>query len=137
MCPARIADNNLRKIARLGFRNKRPACTSPQRYSREILGTLVLPYANSRQVVEVLVLPTRIELVFQPWQENVQDAMHGLRSFGAWSYQTDIPAPPPTDLPEDQHDHWIWSEYDLKKKYSSGTDFEDLIAELQDNKATA
>jgi hypothetical protein len=68
------------------------------------------------------------------WSENADDAMHGAHT--GWSYLTDIPAPPPTDLPEDQHDRWIWSEYDLKKKYDRGEDFEDLIAELQDNKVT-
>ncbi len=62
------------------------------------------------------------------WAENVEDAVHGLHS--GWSYQTDIPAPPPTDLPEDQHDGWIWSEYDLKKKYEPGQDFADLMEEL-------
>ena len=29
------------------------------------------------------------------WVENVEDAVHGMHS--GWSYQTDIPAPPPTD----------------------------------------
>ena len=47
-----------------------------------------------------------------------------------WSYRTDIPAPPPTDLPEDQHNHWIWCEYDLRKKYDPGIGLEDLIANL-------
>jgi hypothetical protein len=47
-----------------------------------------------------------------------------------WDYETDIPAPPPTDLPEDQHDHWIWCEYDLRKKHDPGIDFEDLLADL-------
>ena len=64
------------------------------------------------------------------WTENVDDAMLGIHS--GWSYQTDIPAPPPTDLPEDQHNGWIWAEYDLKKKYDPGAGFNDLIAELQD-----
>ena len=65
------------------------------------------------------------------WIEDVDDAIHGVHS--GWSYQTDIAAPPPTDLPEDQHDGWIWAEYDLKKKYDSGTAFNDLLAELQDS----
>jgi hypothetical protein len=68
------------------------------------------------------------------WIEGVDDAMHGVHS--GWSYQTDIEAPPPTDLPEDQHNGWIWAEYDLKKKYDSGTAFDDLIAELQDSELT-
>ncbi len=68
------------------------------------------------------------------WIEGVDDAMHGIHS--GWSYQTDIEAPPPTDLPEDQHNGWIWAEYDLKKKYDSGTAFDDLIAELQDSELT-
>ncbi len=68
------------------------------------------------------------------WSVNVDDAMNGVHT--GWSYHTDIPAPPPTDLPEDQHDRWIWSEYDLKKKYDRGEDFEDLIAELQNDTVT-
>ena len=64
------------------------------------------------------------------WIEDVDDAMHGVHS--GWSYQTDIAAPPPTELPEDQHSGWVWAEYDLRKKYDAGTDFEDLIIELQD-----
>ena len=47
-----------------------------------------------------------------------------------WSYETDIPAPPPTDLPEDQHLDWVWCEYDLRKKYDPGSDFEKLMADL-------
>jgi hypothetical protein len=54
----------------------------------------------------------------------------GSSSGNEWCYQTDIPAPPPTDLPEDQHQHWIWCEYDLRKKYDPGTDFEKLVADL-------
>lgn len=50
-----------------------------------------------------------------------------------WSYQTDIPAPPPTDLPEDQHTHWIWCEYDLRKKCDPGEDFEMLMTTLSQN----
>jgi hypothetical protein len=57
-----------------------------------------------------------------------EDAM-GL-SGNQWSYATDIAAPPPTDLPEDQHDNWVWCEYDLRKKYDPGTDFEELMADL-------
>ena len=68
------------------------------------------------------------------WANDVEDAMHGTHS--GWSYQTDIPAPPPTDLPEDQHDGWIWAEYDLKKKHEPGQDFSDLMEELQNNKVT-
>jgi hypothetical protein len=48
------------------------------------------------------------------WIEGVDDAMHGIHS--GWSYQT--------------------AEYDLKKKYDSGTAFDDLIAELQDSELT-
>ena len=68
------------------------------------------------------------------WSENVEDAIHGM--FSGWSYQTDIPAPPPTDLPEDQHDGWVWAEYDLKKKYDAGDGFEDLLAAIQKQKVT-
>ena len=64
------------------------------------------------------------------WNDSHDDAMNGIHS--GWCYQTDIPAPPPTDLREDQHRNWIWSEYDLKKKYDLGAEFEALIAELKD-----
>lgn len=74
---------------------------------------------------------TILEIV---WAENVEDALHGLHS--GWSYQTDIPAPPPTDLPEDQHDGWIWAEYDLRKKHQPGQDFTDMIDQLKDIKVT-
>ena len=59
------------------------------------------------------------------WSEGVEDAIGGFRS--GWSYLTDVPAPPPTDLPEDQHENWAWCEYDLKKKYDSGESFESLM----------
>lgn len=68
------------------------------------------------------------------WSDNVEDALHGMHS--GWSYRTDIPAPPPTDLPEDQHDGWIWAEYDLKKKYEPGQDFHDLMEELKNTEIT-
>ena len=68
------------------------------------------------------------------WLEEVEDAVHGMHS--GWSYQTDIPAPPPTDLPEDQHDGWIWAEYDLKKKYDSGEKFENIIEAFMPEKIT-
>lgn len=68
------------------------------------------------------------------WSEDVEDAIYGVSS--GWSYQTDIPAPPPTDLPEDQHDGWIWAEYDLRKKHDGGNGFEDLMAEMQSKKVT-
>lgn len=64
------------------------------------------------------------------WADCVEDAVHGMHS--GWSYRTDIPAPPPTDLPEDQHDGWIWAEYDLKKKYEPGQDFADLMEALKE-----
>ena len=67
-------------------------------------------------------------LAIQAPSSNNEDAM-GF-SGNEWSYQTDIPAPPPTDLPEDQHNHWIWCEYDLRKKYDPGIDFEELIGML-------
>jgi hypothetical protein len=63
------------------------------------------------------------------WNEDVEDAMGGYSS--GWGYFTDIPAPPPTNLPEDQHDGWLWCEYDLKKKYDGGSDFKTLMAELK------
>jgi hypothetical protein len=40
------------------------------------------------------------------------------------------PILPPTDLPEDQHLAWVWCEYDLRKKYDPGSDFEKLMADL-------
>jgi hypothetical protein len=65
------------------------------------------------------------------WMEDVDDAMHGTHS--GWTYETDIPAPPPTDLPEDQHDFWIWAEYDLRKKYDRGKGYEELLDELNES----
>ena len=64
------------------------------------------------------------------WGESSEDAMGGVRS--GWSYQTDVMAPPPTDLPEDQHSHWLWCEYDLKKKYDSGGEFSTLMQEINE-----
>jgi hypothetical protein len=63
------------------------------------------------------------------WNESAEDAMGGNRS--GWSYYTDVPAPPPTDLPEDQHSNWVWCEYDLCKKYDPGESFESLIEDLK------
>ena len=63
------------------------------------------------------------------WGEGSEDAMGNNESH--WSYYTDIAAPPPTDLPEDQHDNWVWCEYDLRKKYEPGVDYETLIEELK------
>lgn len=68
---------------------------------------------------------TIIEVI---WLTEGEDAM-GVESCG-WYYETDIPAPPATDLPEDQHLHWVWSEYDLKKRYQPGQDFESLMESL-------
>jgi hypothetical protein len=62
------------------------------------------------------------------WSEGVEDAMGGYTS--TWAYDTDVAAPPPTNLPEDQHNGWLWCEYDLKKKYDPGEDFESLMASL-------
>jgi len=64
------------------------------------------------------------------WSEGGEDAMGGFRS--GWSYRTDVQAPPPTDLPEDQHDHWVWCEYDLKKKQDPGEDFSSLMEKLKE-----
>ena len=57
-----------------------------------------------------------------------EDAMGN--TLNIWSYDTDVSAPPPTDLPEDQHAHWLWCEYDLKKKYQPGLGYEELLAAL-------
>ena len=62
------------------------------------------------------------------WSDGVEDAMGGYSS--GWAYFTDVAAPPPTDLPEDQHDGWLWCEYDLKKKYDPGEDFHTLMESL-------
>jgi hypothetical protein len=62
------------------------------------------------------------------WSEGGDDAMGGFNPH--WCYETDIPAPPATDLPEDQHDGWIWCEYDLKKKHDGGDDFVTLMEKL-------
>ncbi len=64
------------------------------------------------------------------WNDGAEDAMGGYTA--GWGYETDVPAPPPTDLPEDQHNHWLWCEYDLKKKYDPGEDFESLITSLKE-----
>jgi hypothetical protein len=71
---------------------------------------------------------TTVLHIFQ--SEGTDDAMG--QKGAHWCYETDIPAPPPTDLPEDQHDGWVWCEYDLKKKYDSGQSFEQLLEELND-----
>ncbi len=62
--------------------------------------------------------------------ERYEDAM-GVKDPG-YCYLTDIPAPPPTDLPEDQHDGWVWCEYDLKKKQDPGEAFENILEEIDD-----
>ena len=59
------------------------------------------------------------------WSEAGDDAM-GSRS-PKWTYLTDVPAPPPTDLPEDQHGDWLWCEYDLRKKHEPGESFEAIM----------
>ena len=58
-----------------------------------------------------------------------EDAFGGKRS--GWSYQTDIPAPAPTNEPRHQHRNWIWCEYDLRKKHEAGDDFKTLIKDLK------
>ena len=63
------------------------------------------------------------------WSKQAEDTMGGYRS--GWSYQTDVQAPPPTDLPEDQHNNWVWCEYDLKKKHLPGEDFEQFMESLR------
>ena len=64
------------------------------------------------------------------WNDSAEDAMGGHLS--GWSYYTDVQAPPPTDLPEDQHNNWVWCEYDLKKKHAQGDcSFEDLMEEIK------
>ena len=62
------------------------------------------------------------------WSGGGDDAMG--RNKPKWSYLTDIPAPPPTDLPEDQHDGWVWCEYDLRKKQQPGESYEALLERL-------
>jgi len=68
------------------------------------------------------------------WLSMVEDAMNGMGS--GWGYETDIAAPPATDLPEDQHDEWLWAEYDLRKKHDPGMDFDELMAQLEGEKET-
>jgi hypothetical protein len=60
------------------------------------------------------------------WSADGNDAMGGFTS--NWCYKTDVPAPPPSDLPEDQHDGWVWCEYDLRKKHEAGEDFASVMA---------
>lgn len=62
------------------------------------------------------------------WSEGGEDAMG--KSSPKWTYLTDVPAPPATDLPEDQHDNWLWCEYDLRKKQQPGESFEALMERL-------
>lgn len=62
------------------------------------------------------------------WSEAGDDAM-GSQS-PKWTYLTDVPAPPPTDLPEDQHGDWLWCEYDLRKKHQPGESFEAIMEKL-------
>lgn len=64
------------------------------------------------------------------WSEGGEDAMG--RDSPKWSYLTDVQAPPPTDLPEDQHDGWVWCEYDLRKKQQPGETFEAMIERLSE-----
>jgi len=71
---------------------------------------------------------TVLQVIWSGERDN--DAM-GLKQPG-FCYQTDIPAPPPTDLPEDQHDGWVWSEYDLRKKHDRGDEFEAIMEEIDD-----
>ena len=63
------------------------------------------------------------------WSGGGEDAMG--RNSPKWSYLTDIQAPPPTDLPEDQHEGWVWCEYDLRKKQQPGESYEAMMERLQ------
>ena len=63
------------------------------------------------------------------WNEGADDAMGG--KVAGWSYYTDVPAPPPTNLPEDQHPNWVWCEYDLRKKHDPGDDFESIVEDMK------
>lgn len=60
------------------------------------------------------------------WSRGGNDAMGGFAPH--WCYETDVTAPPPSDLPEDQHDGWVWCEYDLRKKHKAGEDFASVMA---------
>ena len=64
------------------------------------------------------------------WSGGGEDAMG--RNSPKWSYLTDVPAPPPTDLPEDQHSGWVWCEYDLRKKQQPGESFETMMERLSE-----
>ena len=79
------------------------------------------PSAKKYWGIEAVVLRRR-------WSRNSEDAFGGYRS--GWSYETDIPAPPPSDAPHHQHNRWVWCEYDLRKKYDAGMDFKILKEEL-------
>jgi len=65
------------------------------------------------------------------WSDHRGDDAMGVKDPG-YCYQTDIPAPPPTNLPEDQHDGWIWCEYDLRKKLDPGESLENILEEIED-----
>lgn len=62
------------------------------------------------------------------WSGDGEDAMG--RNSPKWTYLTDVPAPPATDLPEDQHENWLWCEYDLRKKHQPGESFESMMEQL-------
>ena len=79
------------------------------------------PSAQHLRGVETTVLRVR-------WSDAAEDAMGGLRS--GWSYETDIPAPPPWGSLENQPSAWVWCEYDLRKKHDSDKSFEVLMHEL-------
>ena len=64
------------------------------------------------------------------WSADSADAFSG--NYTGWNYLTDISAPPPTDDPADQTNDWVWCEYDLRKKYDAGKDFESLMDELDE-----
>jgi hypothetical protein len=63
------------------------------------------------------------------WASNSTDAYS--KNYSGWDYQTDIQAPPPTNRLIDQHNGWIWCEYDLRKKLEAGDDFKTLIKGLK------
>ena len=65
------------------------------------------------------------------WRQHRNNDAMGLKEPG-YNYETDIPAPPPSNSPEDQLINWVWCEYDLRKKYDPGDSFEDILEATND-----
>lgn len=63
------------------------------------------------------------------WRKPNPTAFMASKSSG-WLYETDIEAPPISDSPKYIPGSWLWCEYDLRKKYDAGDEFEKLMENL-------